>query len=42
MEAEVHCWDFQTGCCSICGITHTPETDKNTNFFVVLLQKIFG
>lgn len=42
MEAEVHCWDFQTGCCSICGITHTPAADKGTNFFAILLQKIFG
>ena len=42
IEAEVHCWDFQTGCCSICGITHTPANDHDTNFLVILLQKIFG
>ena len=42
MEPEVHCWDFQTGCCSVCGIAHTPTSDKETNFFVILLQEIFG
>ena len=42
MEPEVHCWDFQTGNCSVCGISHASSTDTNTSFFVILLQKIFG
>lgn len=43
MKPEVHSWDFQTGTCSICGIT-TEEANKDTsgNFLVVILNRLFG
>lgn len=41
LEPDVHCWDFQTGTCSICGAENIPVEEESSNFLVVLFNRIF-
>lgn len=41
IESEIHCWDFQTGYCSVCGAENKP-LENNDNFLVVFLKKLLG
>lgn len=37
MEPEVHCWDMNTGTCSICGADNVPVKDQTFGGFLVSL-----
>lgn len=43
MAQEVHCWDFQTNICSICGITaDETNNDQSGNFLTVLIHRLLS
>lgn len=41
MEAEVHSWDFQTGCCSICNAQNKPLEENSKNILLTLFNRFF-
>ena len=41
MEAEVHSWDFQTGSCSICGVSNAPAVEESSNFLTSIWNSIW-